>query len=246
MCLYPSLEDNIVLVTGGLGGIGQKIVQAFLENKSIVYVGFRSLNKELESIYEETDKCHLFQTDISKSSEVKNMFEHIKNEHGKIDVLVNNAGLLYKGPIIGTSEMDWDTINNTNLKGTFLCSKAAARMMMRSKRGKIINITSTIIEKAITFQSAYAATKYGIKGMTIAMAKELGRYGICVNGVSPGPISTNMNKITKEVEEQIIESMPLGKMVQAEDVANVVLFLASSQANKITGQVISVDGGLSL
>lgn len=246
MGLYPSLEDNVVLVTGGLGGIGQKIVQVFLENGSIVYVNYRSSNEELESLYQNNEKCHLFQTDISKVSEVRSMFEHIRKEHGKIDILVNNAGLLYKGPMIRMSEMDWDTINNTNLKGTFLCSKEAARMMMRNKSGKIINIASTIIDKAITFQTAYATTKYGIKGITKAMAKELGRYGICVNAVSPGPISTNMNKMTKEIEGQIIESMPLGKMLQAEDIANVVLFLASSQANKITGQIISVDGGLSL
>lgn len=246
MCIYSSLKGKIVLVTGGLGGIGREIVQAFLKNECIVYVNYRSPREDLEKYCKEGGFCHLIQADISKSEDVKNMFDYIKKENGNIDILVNNAAVLIKQPIIGTSETDWDTINDINLKGTFLCSKAAARMMIKRKSGKVINIVSSIVEKSIIFQTAYATTKYGVEGMTKSMAKELGQYGICVNGVSPGPVSTNMNNLSYEDEEEIIKNMPLGTMVHAEDIANTVIFLASSQANKITGQIICVDGGLSL
>lgn len=237
---YNSLNGKVVLITGGMGGIGSSIVKKFVDSDSVVLVNYHE-----NGVFKDK-RAHYIKADLANIEEISSMFKQINEDYGRIDILVNNAGFFFQKPIIATTQMDWDKINSINLRGAFFCSKFAARMMMKKKEGKIINIASTIVDRAIMYQAAYAITKYGMIGLTKSLAKELGGYGINVNGISPGPISTNMNVITDEMEAEILNRMPLGKMIQPEDIANLVAFLSSSKADMITGQIITVDGGLTL
>ena len=182
---------------------------------------------------------------MSDPEDVEHMFEKIKEEFGFLDVLVNNAGITRDSLLIRMKESSWDEVIATNLKGNFLVLKAAAAMMIRRKKGSVINISSVVGLTGNAGQVNYAAAKAGVIGMTKAAAKELASRGIRVNAVAPGCIVTDMtDKIPENIKEGMLHSIPLSRLGQTEEVAKAVLFLASDDASYITGQVLNVDGGM--
>lgn len=182
---------------------------------------------------------------MSDPEDVEHMFEKIKERFGFLDVLVNNAGITRDSLLIRMKESSWDEVIATNLKGNFLVLKAAAAMMIRRKKGSVINISSVVGLTGNAGQVNYAAAKAGVIGMTKAAAKELASRGIRVNAVAPGCIVTDMtDKIPENIKEGMLHSIPLSRLGQTEEVAKAVLFLASDDASYITGQVLNVDGGM--
>ena len=182
---------------------------------------------------------------MSDPEDVEHMFEKIKEGFGFLDVLVNNAGITRDSLLIRMKESGWDEVIATNLKGNFLVLKAAAAMMIRRKKGSVINISSVVGLTGNAGQVNYAAAKAGVIGMTKAAAKELASRGIRVNAVAPGCIVTDMtDKIPENIKEGMLHSIPLSRLGQTEEVAKAVLFLASDDASYITGQVLNVDGGM--
>ncbi len=244
------LEDQTILITGSSKGIGKDIAILMGTLKMNVFVHYHNSYEqalEVKKIIEERNgRCTLVKADVSNMEEVQQMFDTILKKTSKIDALVNNVGVLHKGTLISTSEKNWDAVIDINLKSAFMCSKLAARIMMRNRSGNIINIISSITNKQLNIQSCYSASKYGLIGMTKALAKELGLFGIRVNGISPGPIRTCMNPLTEAEVEQIKKDTPLKDITNGTDIANFIAFLLSYQARMITGQVITIDGGLSL
>jgi 3-oxoacyl-[acyl-carrier protein] reductase len=242
-------KDNIVLVTGGSGGIGQAIAMAFAREGATVIIHYHHNQQEAERIatliQEEGHRVETIQANIASLEEVTNMMDHIQNTYGKMDVLINNAGLTRDNLILRMSEEEFDTVINTNLKGTWNCCKQASKMMAKQRYGKIINISSVVGLVGNAGQSNYSASKAGILGLTKSLAKELAKRGICVNAIAPGFIETKMTqKLSSEWVEEIKKNIPLGRLGKPEDVANVALFLASPEADYLTGQTIQVDGGM--
>ena len=183
--------------------------------------------------------------DVSNESEVSEMFAQVKSLLGPVDVLVNNAGVTKDGLLIRMSEADFEKVVDINLKGTFLCTKAAIKDMMKNRKGSIINITSIVGVQGNAGQANYAASKAGLIGFTKSVAREYGAKGVRVNAVAPGFIQTAMtDELPENVKEDYLKRIPLNRFGQAEDVANVVEFLASEKASYITGQVVEVTGGM--
>lgn len=244
------MKNKRVLITGSSKGIGKAIAIEMAKCGAEIFLNYHRSEQAAQctarEIFDLGATCHLMQADLTVPSEIKNLFSKLDQNKQQIDVLVNNTGILQKNYLFGISEADWDATINTNLKSVFLCSKYAARSMARAKQGCIINIISTAVEKVMPLQSAYIASKAGVKGLTAALAKELGRYGVRVNGVSPGPVFTDMNSFTDEEKKKIIKKIPLNKEITATDIAHAVILLASDYASGINGQILCVDGGLSL
>lgn len=242
------LNNLNVLVTGASGGIGKEIAIKMALCGANVYLHYNQSIREAESsinyIKNAGGSCRLIHADFNSTNDISNMFDKLENENVSIDILINNAGIISEGYSIGVSEEQWERTVNVNLKAAFLCSKYVSRSMIRKKRGCIINITSTVTEKILPMQSAYISSKFGLVGLTRALAKELGRFGIRVNAVSPGPIFTNMS--TKYDKEQILHNNPLRTEITCSDIANSVVYLASGYASAINGQILCVDGGLCL
>jgi 3-oxoacyl-[acyl-carrier protein] reductase len=185
------------------------------------------------------------QVNVGSEEEVQVFFEKILEETGRIDVLVNNAGITRDGLLVRMKEKDWDDVLDINLKGTFICTKMATKPMMKQRYGRIINITSVVGASGNPGQANYVASKAGIIGFTKAVAKELGSRGITVNAVAPGFVETDMTaSLSEKVKEFMISQIPLGRAGRPEDVSDAVLFLASERASYITGQVIHVSGGM--
>lgn len=242
------LKDKIVLITGASRGIGKATALLCAENGAHVIINyFHSENdaKDLvETISKNGVKTTLIKGDISSEDDIKKIFLLIKNEFGRIDVLVNNAGVAMSNPIMLASNEEFERTINVNCKGIFLCTKYVVKMMMKQKSGKIINISSVYGIQGSPGQAIYSGSKAFVIGFTKAAAKELGRYGITVNAIAPGVIDTDLTKsMSKEMIEKNIRNNTLGRIGTPEDVARVVLFLSSDLGNYITGQVIRVDGG---
>lgn len=244
-----SLKDKVALVTGGSGGIGREIALELSKegaNIAINYMGNKE--KALEAVKElEANgvKALAIKADVSNSDQVDNMFKEIEDNLGKVDILVNNAGITRDNLLIRMKEEDWDSVMDTNLKGTFLCTKRAARPMMKKRYGKIINISSVVGVSGNIGQGNYSASKAGVLGFTKSMAKELASRGIRVNAIAPGFIKTKMTDVLKdEVKDMMRGQIPLGEFGSTQDIANLVAFLASRKSDYITGQVINIDGGM--
>ena len=243
------LKGKTAIITGSSRGIGKAI--AFKLGKmgaSIVLNGSsasEALNKAEEELKEAGINVISTVGDVRKLEDVEAMFKVAQEAFGKADILVNNAGITRDKLIMRMSEGDWDDVLDINLKGAFLCTKVASKTMMKQKSGKIINITSVIGVMGNPSQTNYAASKAGLIGFTKATAKELASRGINCNAVAPGLIATEMTDVLPEnVKENYLNSIPQKRYGTPEDVANVVGFLVSEEANYITGQVIHIDGGL--
>lgn len=243
------LKDKVAIVTGGTRGIGRAIALKLADQGANIVINYRNSDKEaeeLKSILEGKGvKVLTVKCDISNFEDSKNLIDKCKEVFGKIDILVNNAGITKDTLIMRMKEEDFDNVIDVNLKGTFNCAKHASAIMLKQRFGKIINMTSVVGIAGNAGQVNYAASKAGVIGLTKSLAKELGSRGITVNAVAPGFINTDMTaSLSEKVKEEASKNIPLKRLGDPEDVANLVGFLASDAANYITGQVINVDGGM--
>ena len=243
------LKDKVAIVTGGTRGIGRAIALKLADHGANIVINYRNSDKEaeeLKAILEEKGvKVLTVKCDISNFEDSKNLMDKCKEVFGKIDILVNNAGITKDTLIMRMKEEDFDNVIDVNLKGTFNCAKHASAIMLKQRFGKIINMTSVVGIAGNAGQVNYSASKAGVIGLTKSLAKELGSRGITVNAVAPGFINTDMTaSLSEKVKEEASKNIPLKRLGDPEDVANLVGFLASDAANYITGQVINVDGGM--
>ena len=245
------LSDKIALVTGGARGIGRETSLILAEAGATVIINYKKSSEKAEEIRkiisELGRECCIFKADISDPEDTTRLFDHIRDQYGKIDILINNAGVIKDNLLLSMRLSEWDRVMDTNLRGAFLCTRKAAEMMMVKHSGKIINISSIASLRAVRGQSNYAASKGGLLSFTRSCAVELAGKGIQVNAVLPGMIKTDMSRRTiKRAGDQIIEMIPAGRIGEPSDVANLIVFLASDRADYITGQAILVDGGMSI
>jgi 3-oxoacyl-[acyl-carrier protein] reductase len=242
-------DRRVAVVTGAVRGIGRAVALQLAADGFCVVVNYRgdedlatSLVNELKALG--TDALAV-RADITSADDVAALIETTLNTFGRLDVLINNAGITRDTLLMRMSEADWDAVLTTNLKGAFLCSKAAIRPMMRQRSGSIVNLTSVVGLVGNAGQANYAAAKAGLVGFTRSLAKEVGSRGITVNAVAPGFIETRLTDIlSDELKEGAKTRIPLGRLGQPEDVASAVAFLVSPGARYITGHVLSVDGGM--
>ena len=238
------LDNKIAIVTGGSRGIGKGIVKKLLTSGAKVALLGKS-EKLLDSTYKELanlGQIIYFSTDVRKYSDINLSIKEIIQEWGKVDILINNAGVTKDKLAIRTSENDWDEVIDTNLKGTFNCIKSTLPTMIKNRYGKIINISSIVGIMGNPGQSSYCASKAGIIGLTKSIAKEYGSKSINVNAIAPGLIDTDM---TKNIDtDNLFKNITLRRSGTPEDIGNLVCFLCSEDASYITGQIINVDGGL--
>ncbi|MCE5312287.1 MAG: 3-oxoacyl-[acyl-carrier-protein] reductase [Nitrospiraceae bacterium] len=242
------MKGQTAIITGGGRGIGKSIADAFAAqgvNIAVVDVNL-DIAKETAAELEKTGiKSSAYKADVSSSSEVAALFESVVKEFGKVDILVNNAGITKDGLILRMKEEDWDAVININLKGTFLCTKEAVKVMAKQKYGRIINVASIVAFIGNAGQANYSASKAGIVGLTKTTAKEYASRGITANAVAPGFIVTAMtDALPDAVKQEMFRNIPMGKFGTVDDVANAILFLASPSSGYITGQVIHVNGGM--
>lgn len=245
-----SLEGKVIVVTGASRGIGQATALEFARAGCLVACTATSVanaQKIVDLIKEAGGEARPYALDISQSEQVDATFEAIANDLGPIYGLVNNAGVTRDTLMLRMKDEDWDTVLDTNLKGVFLCCRAVARPMMKAREGRIVNISSIVGLHGAPGQVNYAASKAGIVGLTLSMAKEFGSRGITVNVVAPGFIETDMtSELPEEMREHVAKNAPLGRLGSPLDIARVVRFLVSDDASYMTGQVLTVDGGLTL
>ena len=241
--------NQVALITGAARGIGKQIAITLAKAGYDIALNYRSktddLNKTKEEIESYKVKCLLVQGDVSNFEDTQRMAQETIDEFGKIDVLVNNAGITKDMLLLRMSKEDFIDVLDVNLVGTFNMTKNVTNYMMKARQGKIINVSSVVGVSGNPGQANYAASKAGIIGFTKSLAKELASRNILVNAVAPGFIGTDMTNILKdEVKDKILDQIPLRRMGNAEEVANVVKFLASNDSSYITGQVIHIDGGM--
>lgn len=243
------LENRAALVTGASRGIGRAIALALARQGARVAVNYTRQAEAARRVVEEIEalggEAFPVQADVRDAAAVDTMVEKVGNRYGRLDILVNNAGIIRDGLLVRMKEEDWQEVLDTNLKGVFYCTRAAARLMIRQHRGRIINLASVVGLMGNAGQANYASAKAGIIGFTRAVARELAPRGITVNAVAPGFIETDMTAgLSPRAKERLLEAIPMGRLGRPEEVAGVVVFLASEAANYITGQTIAVDGGM--
>ena len=242
-------ENKIVLVTGAGRGIGASIARRFASEGAEVIVNYsgndEAAQKTVDEITATGGQSQKYKCSVNDSESVKVMIDEIIKEFGRIDILVNNAGITKDGLMLRMTDEDFDRVIDVNLKGTFNCTKYVSKYMLKQKSGKIINISSVVGLSGNAGQVNYSASKAGIIGITKSEAKELSSRGITVNAVAPGYVDTDMTKVLSDnIRNEILKNIPLQRMGNVEDISNCVAFLASEDASYITGQVISVDGGM--
>jgi 3-oxoacyl-[acyl-carrier protein] reductase len=242
------LKDRVALITGSAQGIGREIAMAFAAEGADVVVSDVNLEKAAQTSREIENlgrKSLALQTDVTKFDQVEEAINKILDKFGKVDILVNNAGITKDNLLLRMSEADWDAVINVNLKGTFNCTKAVSKVMIKQRKGKIINIASIIGIIGNAGQANYSASKAGIIALTKTTAKELASRNINVNAVAPGFIQTDMTaKLSEELKQKMLQAIPLNALGTPADVARACLFLASEESNYITGQTLVVDGGM--
>jgi 3-oxoacyl-[acyl-carrier protein] reductase len=248
------LEGKVALVTGGSRGIGKAIALTYAREGASVAINYVNNAAEAEAVAQEIKKkggkAFTIKADVSKTPEVKKMISDVVKTYGKLDILVNNAGILLPTFLLETSDEDWDKVMNINLKGPFLCTREAAKIMIKQKYGKVINTSSISgLGCAPTGEGSYGCSKAGLIMLTSVFAQELGPHGINVNAIGPGWIKTDMtkNKSGAKAEEDIntrkANLAAMRRIGDTQDIANLALFLASNESNFITGQMIVADGG---
>jgi len=242
------LKDKVAVVTGASRGIGRAIALKLAASGARVVLSARSqsaLDDLAAAIAAAGGEALAVPTDIARTEDVENLFETALGRFGQVDILVNNAGITRDTLLVRMKDADWDAVLETNLKGPFLCSRAAAKIMTKQRCGRIINISSVVGEMGNAGQANYCASKAGLIGLTKSMARELARRHVTVNAVTPGFIVTDMTEVLSDkVKEELLGQIPLGRFGEADDIAAAVVFLASDQAAYITGQVLGVNGGM--
>ncbi|HOX10166.1 MAG TPA: 3-oxoacyl-[acyl-carrier-protein] reductase [Candidatus Omnitrophota bacterium] len=241
-------KDRVCLVTGGARGIGREIALAFAKNGADIAlcdVNQEALNATSREIEALGRKAATFVVDVTNLSQVEDMVNKTLDKFQKIDILINNAGITRDALIVRMSEQEFDSVIAVNLKGTFNCTKACSKVMMKQRYGKIVSIASIIGIMGNAGQANYAASKAGIIGITKSVAKELASRNVNVNAIAPGFIETDMTaKLPENVKAQMLSLIPLNRFGKANDVAELAMFLASEASSYITGQVIKIDGGM--
>ena len=244
------LDGKVALVTGASYGIGFAIATALAKAGATICFNDRNpelIKKGIEEYAKLGIKAYGYQCDITDEEAVNNLVKTIKEEVGIVDILVNNAGITKDNLILRMNESDFDDVINVNLKGSFNCLKAVPPIMLKQKRGKIINMASVVGVIGNPGQVNYCASKAGVIGMTKSLAKELGGKNINVNAIAPGFIDTDMTRVLSEDQKKnILSQVPLKRLGLVSDIANVAAFLASEDSDYITGQVIHVDGGMAM
>ncbi len=243
------LEGKVAIVTGASRGIGAAVAKKLAKLNATVIVNYQGSRERAETVCGEIKadggKAVSYQCDVSDFNACQKFIKDIVAEYKTIDILVNNAGITRDGLIMAMSEENFDSVINTNLKGTFNCVKFASRFMIKQRSGKIINMSSVSGIMGNAGQANYSASKAGVIGLTKAAARELASRNINVNAIAPGFIETDMTDVLPDnVKESAVGNIPLGRFGKPEDIANAVAFLASPASDYITGQVISVDGGM--
>jgi 3-oxoacyl-[acyl-carrier protein] reductase len=245
------LKDQVALVTGGSRGIGRAAALALAGAGARVAVNYQSSEAKAQAVCAEIEdmgrEAVYLGADVAKSDEVDEMVKEVLTRFGRLDILINNAGIVRDSLLIRMKDEDWDRVLDTNLKGAFNCLRACARPMMKNKSGRIVNVSSVVGLTGNPGQLNYAASKAGLVGLTKSAARELASRGILVNAVAPGYIETDMtDQLDSKAREALAENIPVKRIGNPEDVANLILFLAGPGSAYITGQVIAVDGGLAM
>lgn len=241
--------NKTALITGATRGIGKQIALTLAQNGYDIAINYRTENEALKETKKEIEqkgvKCLTVQGDVSNFEDCERFVKEIIEEYGKIDVLVNNAGITKDTLLMRMKKEDFEDVIDTNLVGTFNVTKNVITHMLKARSGRIINISSVVGVAGNAGQTNYSASKAGIIGFTKSLAKEVASRGILVNAVAPGFIETDMTDVLKEdIKEEIAKSIPLKRIGTTQDVANLVKFLAGEDSSYITGQVINVDGGM--
>ena len=245
------LEGKAALVTGASRGIGRAIALQLAAEGAKVAINFAGNTAKAEEVKAEIEsnggEALLVQADVSSAESVEEMVNKVTEKFGKIDILVNNAGITRDGLLMRMKDSDFDEVINTNLKGVFNCTKTVSKLMIKQRSGRIVNMASIVALTGNAGQTNYAAAKAGIIGFSKSAAQEFASRGITVNVVAPGFIETDMTAVLPEkVKEAMLKEIPLGRIGGPADIANAVKFLVSDEAAYITGQVLRVDGGMSM
>lgn len=248
--MYKRYENKIVLVTGASRGIGAAIAARFAKEGAVVIVNYsgndEAADRTVENILAANGKAENTSVRLICMKKLK-MITYIMDKYKRIDILINNAGITKDGLIMRMKEEDFDRVIDVNLKGTFNCIRHVSRYMLKQRSGRIINMSSVVGIAGNAGQVNYSASKAGVIGITKSAAKELASRGITVNAVAPGYIDTDMTKVlSDEQKKSVLDMIPLSRMGSVDDISNAVAFLASDEAAYITGQVISVDGGMNI
>lgn len=244
-----SLDGRVAVITGASKGLGKQMAEALAQAGATIVVAARNrelLEKVKAGIEDRGGKAHAFAADIRKEAEVSRFAEQVRAQAGAPDILINNAGINLRKPLHEFTLEEWHRVMQTNLDSAFLCTRAFVPGMIGKKFGRIINMTSTMAHVALPGRSAYCATKFGLLGMTKALALELAPHGITVNGISPGPFATEMNTVLIEDpvrNAQFISKIPVGRWGKVEEIGPLAVFLCSGAAGFITGTDIVIDGG---
>lgn len=242
------LEGKVCFISGGTRGIGKAIVETFVAEGAIVhfsYISESSVDKAREMLAEMGEKAFAHQADAANSASIRQVIDAIVEQHGRIDVVVNNAGITQDNLLLRMSEEQWQKVLDTNLNSVFFASKAALKPMLKQRSGSFINMSSVVGVQGNAGQANYAASKAGIVGFTKSLAREVGSRNIRANVVAPGFIGTEMTgKIPEKELESWLKNIPLQRAGSTKDVADLCLFLASDLSTYITGQVLHVDGGM--
>lgn len=245
------LSGKIALVTGAGRGIGAQIAKDFAAEGATVVVNYsgneQAAAQTVSDIEAAGGTAESYKCNVADCEESAKMINYVVEKYGKLDILVNNAGITRDGLLMRMSEEDFDSVINVNLKGTFNCIKNVSRQMLKQRSGRIINMSSVVGIAGNAGQVNYAASKAGVIGITKSAAKEMASRGITVNAIAPGYIDTDMTSVLSDaVKENIMAAIPLGRIGNVSDIAQTAVFLASDAASYITGQVISVDGGMNI
>lgn len=242
------MKGQVALVTGASRGIGQAIARTLAAAGAYVVATATSETgaaATVEAIIAQGGAAQAVKLDVTDSAAVEALFKAIMAEHGRLDILVNNAGITKDGLMMRMKDSDWDAVLDTNLKGAFICLREASKVMTKARYGRVINISSVVGEMGNPGQVNYCASKAGLFGMTKSAARELAKRNITVNAVAPGFIETDMTaELSEKAKEALLQSIPTERLGSADDVAHAVCFLASAQAGYITGQILSVNGGM--
>ncbi len=245
------MKGKTAIVTGGGKGIGKYICLALAKQGANIVINYSSSEAGAKQTAQECEslgvKCVLVKADVSKQEDCQNIIKTAVDEFKTVDILVNNAGITKDGLLVRMTEQDFDDVMNVNLKGTFNMMQAAARPMMKQRSGRIINMSSIVGLIGNAGQTNYCASKAGIIGLTKSFAREIASRGVTVNAIAPGFITTDMtDALPQELKAKMLEQIPLGSLGTCEDIAHTAVFLASEGAKYITGQTLSVDGGMSM
>lgn len=243
------LKNKNAIVTGGARGIGREIATTLAKNGANIAINYRTYNEDLEKLVSELESYNVkvitYKCDVSNEEEVEAFINEVKDKFNSIDILINNAGITKDGLILRMSEKDFTDVLDINLKGTFNMTKEVSKVMVKQRYGKIINISSVVGVAGNAGQCNYAASKAGVIGFSKSIARELASRNINVNVIAPGYINTDMTKILSDnIKEEILKTIPMKKIGDPIDVANLALFLSSNLSDYITGQVINIDGGM--